>query len=55
VERSGAKPPLRAKRTTLARIDIGNDELVVTLDERDRLDVRVWTTTAGVSASPTGM
>jgi hypothetical protein len=34
--------------TTLARIPIGNDELVLTLDAHDRLDIRVHTPTGAL-------
>jgi hypothetical protein len=44
------------KRAVLARIPIGNNELVVSIDERDRIDLRLWTCTAGVSmASANGV
>jgi hypothetical protein len=44
------------KRATLARLRIGKDELVVTLDESDGLDVRLWTATGGVRmASANGL
>ena len=45
-----------SKRVVLARIPIGNDEIVVTLDDRDRIDIRLWTATGGVRmASANGL
>jgi hypothetical protein len=35
-------------RQILARVPLGDDELVLSLDHQNRLDVRVWTATAGV-------
>jgi hypothetical protein len=44
------------KRTPLARIPIGNDELVLSVDDRDRIDIRMWTDTSGVRmASANGL
>jgi hypothetical protein len=36
------------RRTRIARIPIGVDELVVSVDDRDHVDVRLWTDTSGV-------
>ena len=54
MERSGTKPPLEPplrrgarSRLVLARIEIGHDELVITLDG-ERVDVRVHTPTGGL-------
>ena len=45
-----------SKRVVLARNPIGQDEIVVTLDDRDRLDIRLWTATGGVRmASANGL
>jgi hypothetical protein len=35
-------------RTRLATIPLDLDELVVSVDERDRIDIRLWTDTSGV-------
>ncbi len=35
-------------RLAIARIPIGQDELVVSVDEHDRIDIRLWTETGGV-------
>ena len=44
------------KRTVIARIPIGHDEIVVTLDDRDRLDIRLWTASGGIRmASANGL
>ena len=37
-----------SKRTVIARIPIGHDEIVISLDDRDRIDVRVHTLTGGL-------
>ena len=34
--------------TRLAAIPLDRDELVVSVDERDRIDVRLWTDTGGI-------
>ena len=39
------------KRTPIARIPISNDELVITLDDHKRLDIRLWTASGGVRMS----
>ena len=36
------------KRATLARIPLGRDEVVIALDDRDRIDIRLWTDTSGI-------
>ena len=44
------------RRTPIARIPIGNDELVITLDDHKRLDIRAWTASGGVRmASANGL
>ena len=44
------------QRTPIARNPIGQDELVISLDDRDRIDIRVWTATGGVRmASASGL
>ena len=44
------------KRVVLTRIPVGADEIVVSLDERARVDVRLWTSTSGVRmASANGL
>lgn len=35
-------------RIAIARIPVDRDELVVSVDERDRIDIRLWTDTSGV-------
>jgi hypothetical protein len=32
-------------RVAVARIPVGQDELVVSIDEHDRIDLRIWTRT----------
>jgi hypothetical protein len=45
------------KRVVLARIPVGKeDEIVLSLDARNRLDVRLWTATGGIPmASANGL
>ena len=40
--------PLRSHRQVLARVPLGTDELVLSVDDRDRIDIRLWTATGGV-------
>ena len=44
------------RRKVLDRIPLGDDELVVSLDDRDRIDMRPWTATGSVRmASANGL
>jgi hypothetical protein len=36
------------RRTPLARLDLGRDQLVVSIDDHGNVDLRLWTDTAGV-------